>query len=72
MATVLVRYPKVVAAELRQSLAQPLRDQVEIKNGNVPLAPLYIRQERPVQPNLFGHYDLSPSPPLPQSTNTVA
>ena len=68
--------------DLREQLGyrktESLRNQFQIEQANVPLAPLQVGKVAPIQAQLFGHLNLSPAlsfsqfpNPLPESHTYV-
>lgn len=56
--------------QLRQGDPQPFGHQIQVENRNIPLPPLHVGQETPVDPDFLGHYDLSPAAFLPKLPNS--
>ena len=58
--------------QLRERHSEPFSNEFHIQNRNIPLSPLDIRQETPINSDFLGHHDLTPSMLLPELANSVS
>lgn len=56
--------------QLRQGDPEPLRNQLHIENGDIPLPPLDICEEAPVYAHPFCEYHLSPAALLAECSDS--